>query len=125
MWTWATEVTAAKKRSRSMWTSDDADGELKAFWRWMKRRAAMEPGIGHLKRQHRMDRNRLKGNQGNRINAILNAAGMNFAKLLKWESALLRLIFRWLFGYQRTLLLMPLALQIGFFNTDNVSNPRF
>jgi IS5 family transposase len=108
-----------------MWTSDDADGELKAFWRWMKRRAAMEPGIGHLKRQHRMDRNRLKGNQGNRINAILNAAGMNFAKLLKWESALLRLIFRWLFGYQRTLLLMPLALQIGFFNTDNVSNPRF
>jgi IS5 family transposase len=79
----------------------------KSLWRWMKRRAAIEPGIGHLKREHRMDRNRLKGTIGDRINAILSAAGMNFAKLLKWAAALLRLIFSWLFGCQRTLLLMP------------------
>jgi IS5 family transposase len=32
----------------------------KSLWRWMKRRAAIEPGIGHLKREHRMDRNRFK-----------------------------------------------------------------
>jgi IS5 family transposase len=31
------------------------------LWRWMKRRAAIEPAIGHLKREHRMDRNRLCG----------------------------------------------------------------
>ena len=74
----------------------------KSLWRWMKRRAAIEPGIGHLKREHRMDRNRLKGKQGDRINAILSAAGMNFAKLLKWAAELLRLIFCWLFGCQRT-----------------------
>jgi IS5 family transposase len=49
----------------------------------MKRRAAIEPGIGHLKREHRMDRNRLKGTLGDKINAILSAAGMNFGKLLK------------------------------------------
>jgi len=49
--------------------------------RWMKHRAAIEPGIGHLKREHRMDRNRLKGTNGDRINAILSAAGMNFWKL--------------------------------------------
>ena len=79
----------------------------KSLWHWMKRRAAIEPGIGHLKREHRMDRNRLKGTVGDRINAILSAAGMNFAKLLKWAAALLRLIFYWLFGCQRTPLLMP------------------
>ncbi len=56
----------------------------KSLWRWMKRRAAVEPSIGHLKQEHRMDRNRLKGKEGDRINAILSAAGMNFRKLVKW-----------------------------------------
>ncbi|MCG8634811.1 MAG: IS5 family transposase, partial [Desulfobacterales bacterium] len=27
----------------------------KSLWRWMKRRAAVEPSIGHLKQEHRMD----------------------------------------------------------------------
>ena len=66
--------------------------------------AAIGPGIGHLKREHRMDRNRLKGKQGDCFNAILSAAGMNFAKLLKWLEAILRLIFARLFDYQRTCL---------------------
>jgi len=63
----------------------------KSLWRWMKRRAAIEPGIGHLKREHRMDRCILKGIEGDSINAILSAAGMNFQKLLKWAALLLRL----------------------------------
>ena len=75
----------------------------KSLWRWMKRRAAIEPGIGHLKREHRMDRNRLKGKSGDRFNAILSAAGMNFAKLLRWLDEFLRLIFIWLFKCQRAL----------------------
>ena len=79
----------------------------KSLWRWMKRRAAIEPGIGHLKREHRMDRNRLKGKDGDRINAILSAAGMNFAKLLRWVADFLREIFCWLFGCQRTLSISP------------------
>jgi len=53
-----------------------------AHWRWMKRRAAVEPSIGHLKSEHRLERNRLKGAAGNAINAILAAAAMNFHKLL-------------------------------------------
>ncbi len=57
-------------------------------WKWMKRRAAIEPGIGHLKREHRMDRCRLKGIEGDQFNAILSAAGMNFGKLLKAASRL-------------------------------------
>jgi len=74
----------------------------KSLWRWMKRRAAIEPGIGHLKREHRMDRNRLKGVEGDRINAILSAAGMNFLKLLKRAVDFLRQIFRWFQFCQRT-----------------------
>ena len=68
----------------------------KSLWRWMKRRAAIEPGIGHLKREHRMDRNRLKGKEGDCINAILSAAGMNFSKLLRWAGDLLRLFYLWI-----------------------------
>ena len=49
----------------------------------MKRRAAVEPSIGHLKNEHRLERNRLKGFAGDAINAILSAAAMNFQKLLR------------------------------------------
>ena len=73
----------------------------KSLWRWMKRRAAIEPGIGHLKREHRMDRNRLQGVEGDRINAILSAAGMNFWKLLKRAADFLRQIFLWFQFCQR------------------------
>ena len=73
----------------------------KSLWRWMKRRAAIEPGIGHLKREHRMDRNRLKGKEGDRINAILSAAGMNIAKLLKWAADLFRLFLACFLECQR------------------------
>jgi transposase, IS5 family len=53
----------------------------KSLWRWMKRRAAVEPTIGHLKAEHRLERNWLKGNAGDAINALLSAAAMNFQKL--------------------------------------------
>ena len=48
----------------------------------MKRRAAVEPSIGHLKNEHRLERNRLRGTYGDTINAVLAAASMNFHKLL-------------------------------------------
>lgn len=54
--------------------------------KWMKRGAAIEPDIGHLKKEPRMARCRLKGIEGDQINAILSAAGMNFGKLLKARS---------------------------------------
>jgi IS5 family transposase len=65
------------------------------LWRWMKRRAAVEPSIGHLKNEHRLERNRLKGAAGDAINAILSAAGMNFYKLL---GAFLRFFLRYLWN---------------------------
>ncbi len=54
----------------------------RTLWRWMKRRAAVEPSIGHLKNEHRLERNRLRGTCGDAINAVLAAAAMNFHKLL-------------------------------------------
>ena len=59
---------------------------------WMKRRAAIEPIIGHMKNDHRMNRNYLKGVDGNRANAILAAAGYNLAKLLAWFYCALRIL---------------------------------
>jgi IS5 family transposase len=73
----------------------------KSLWRWMKRRAAIEPGIGHLKREHRMDRNRLKGVEGDRLNAVLCAAGMNFHKLLRAAADFLRQILYRFLIFQR------------------------
>ena len=55
----------------------------------MKRRAAIEPVIGHVKIDHRMDRNFLKGRQGDRANPILAAAGYNFHLLRRWLAELL------------------------------------
>jgi transposase, IS5 family len=52
--------------------------------REMRRRAAVEPVIGHLKDDHRMRRNYLKGRDGDRANAVLAAAGYNFSLLLRW-----------------------------------------
>jgi IS5 family transposase len=44
----------------------------------MRRRAAVQPVIGHLKDDHRMRRNHLKSGDGDRINAVLAAVGFNF-----------------------------------------------
>jgi transposase, IS5 family len=69
-----------------------------AIKREMKRRAAVEPVIGHIKNEHRLDRNYLAGNQGDAINAILAAAGYNFRLLLTWLKTILRLWLAALFG---------------------------
>ena len=68
------------------------------LWSWMKRRAAIEPGIVHLKAQHRLNRNRLWGHQADMHNVILSAAAINFHKLLKHIRLLWLYIFRPLFS---------------------------
>ena len=77
-----------------VWISGQARRVTAVIRREMKRRAAVEPVIGHLKAEHRMDRNHLKGYVGDRINAILAAAGYNFSLLLRWLAALLRALIR-------------------------------
>jgi hypothetical protein len=43
----------------------------------------VEPAIGHLKADHRMDRCWLKGSEGDALHAVLCAAGFNIRWLLR------------------------------------------
>src|ERR1700730_12797557 len=71
--------------------------------REMKRRAAVEPVIGHTKEEHRMVRNYLAGGHGDANNAVLAAAGYNFRRLIRWLSDFLRLILAMLFAQSKSL----------------------
>jgi transposase, IS5 family len=62
------------------------------------RRAAIEPLIGHLKSDYRMNRNFLKGVIGDQINVLLSAAAMNFKRVMNlWKQRhfnfLLKIVF--------------------------------
>lgn len=73
-----------------VWISGQVRRVTNPIRREMKRRAAVEPVIGHIKAEHRMGRNYLKGRHGDGANAILAAAGYNFSLLLRWMAKLLR-----------------------------------
>jgi transposase, IS5 family len=59
-------------------------GLAQAVKRALRRRAAVEPVIGHLKNDHRMGRNFLAFSEGDANNAVLAAVGYNFSLLLNW-----------------------------------------
>lgn len=63
-----------------------------AIKRELRRRSAVEPVIGHLKSDHRMNRNHLAGRHGDAANAILAAVGYNFRLILRWLALLWALI---------------------------------
>lgn len=67
-------------------------GISRALKKWWKRRSAIEPVIGHVKSESRMDRNRLAGKTGDKLNAILAACGFNLRKLLRGYALFLRLL---------------------------------
>ena len=51
-----------------------------------RRRAAIEPKIGHLKQDHRLSRNFYSGIFGDNINVMLAASAMNFKRMMnKWK----------------------------------------
>ena len=51
--------------------------------RWLKRRQAIEPMIGHTKSDHRMDRCWLQGQLGDALHALSCAAGCNIRWLMR------------------------------------------
>lgn len=54
-----------------------------------KQRAAIEPVIGHLKSDHRLNRNFYKGIFGDNINILLASAAFNFKRMMnKWKKEL-------------------------------------
>ena len=77
-----------------VWISGQVRRVSASIRREMRRRAAVEPVIGHIKAEHRMGRNYLKGRNGDRANAVLAAAGYNFSLLLRWLAQLLRALIR-------------------------------
>jgi IS5 family transposase len=82
-----------------------------------KRRAAIEPKIGHLKEDHRLSRNFYKGIKGDTINVMLAAAAMNFKRMMNiWKEMFLALIYRILEIVTQTFLKPNL-----FFNNSGMS----
>jgi transposase, IS5 family len=51
--------------------------------KWLRRRSAVEPTIGHLKDDHAMRRCWLKGETGDALHAVLCAAGLNIHWLMR------------------------------------------
>jgi IS5 family transposase len=86
--------------------------------RWLRRRQAIEPAIGHLKSDHRMDRCWQHGELGDALHAVLGAAGYNLRWLMR---AMVRL-------GRRALLLrpnfLPLIAAIGAFAAMAASHSR-
>ena len=83
----------------------------------LRRRAAIEPTIGHLKSGNRMNRNYLTGREGDKINAVLSAAGYNFRKLLRW------LLFAPIFWLWHRLVVTP-TMKTGLRNTPSQRRTR-
>ncbi len=69
-----------------VYTAGQKRGVTDDIKRDFKRRAAIEPVIGHLKDDHRMGRCQLAHASGDAINAVLAAAGYNFRRLIRWLS---------------------------------------
>jgi IS5 family transposase len=82
---------APESHKFKVFTSGQKRRMTPAIKREMKRRAAVEPVIGHIKNEHRMDRNYLSGRHGDANNAVLAAVGYNFRLLLNWLRIFLRL----------------------------------
>jgi IS5 family transposase len=57
----------------------------------LRRRSAIEPVIGHLKQEHKLERNHLLGKVGDQINALLTGCGFNLRKLWRFFAAAARL----------------------------------
>jgi IS5 family transposase len=59
------------------------------------RRAAIEPVIGHLKTDYRLNRNFYKGIKGDSINVMLAAAAMNFKRMMNiWKKHFFPLFYK-------------------------------
>jgi IS5 family transposase len=66
--------------------ANDSAYQKQKMRKGFRRRAGIEPKIGHLKQDHRLSRNYYKGIFGDNINVMLAAASMNFKRMMnKWR----------------------------------------
>jgi IS5 family transposase len=74
-----------------------------------KKRAGIEPIIGHLKTDHRLNRNFYKGIVGDNINIMLAAAAFNLKRMMnKWRIYFCQVLERLFYLFSKTLLPIPL-----------------
>ena len=93
------EVLGVKVTTPGKAKPGDSAAKKRRMRRRFRRRAGIEPIIGHLKTDHRMGQNYLHGEESPQINAYLAAAGWN---LKKWMEQWVRdgkklLCFTWLY----------------------------
>jgi IS5 family transposase len=72
---------------REIYISGQKRGVTNRIKKMLKRRSAIEPVIGHLKRGHCLSRNYLKGKVGDQINAIMAGVGFNLSQLWNFIKA--------------------------------------
>ncbi len=73
-----TEILIPKPQKKSM-----SEYEKKKMRGMFRRRASIEPVIGHLKTDNRLGRNFLKGVVGDQMNVMLASAAYNFRKWMR------------------------------------------
>ena len=66
----------------TVYLSGQKRGVTPGIKKWLKRRSAIEPIIGHMKQSHGLGCCRLKGKVGDQINALSAAIGYNLSLLL-------------------------------------------
>jgi transposase, IS5 family len=68
--------------NKKVYKSGQKKGVTSWIYKMLKRRQAIEPHIGHMKSEGKLRRNFLKGNLGDRLNALLCAVGHNLRLIL-------------------------------------------
>lgn len=82
----------------------DTEYQKRAKRKKFRRRAAIEPVIGHLKTDHRMGQNYLNGENSPQINAFLAAAGWNLKKMMQKLKQEIVSLFSILINYLKQIL---------------------
>ena len=97
-------------------------GVTEKIKRWLKRRAVVEPVIGHAKNDGLLGRNWLGGRAGDRSNALLAAVGFNLRQLLRF----LKRMKLFLCSFLQPLLAACAALAVcASLESQEVLNPLF
>jgi len=82
-------------KTQKVFRSGQKRGVYGTIKKELRRRTIVEPVIGHLKSDGHLGRNYLKGELGDKQNALFAAAGHNIRLLLKWFKRLCRALDLW------------------------------
>jgi IS5 family transposase len=101
-----TEIVGVKISTPKPGRKSDSKYQKRKNRKKFRRRAAIEPVIGHLKTDFRMAQNYLHGRASPRINAMLAATGWNLKKMMeKLKKELLHTYFDFLYRCKLSLLI--------------------